>query len=176
MPRLLQNGVSAPVGPGGACTTGGCGRPLAVLPRGLVSPFGDEQVGVALCRVVAVACEYQEAPTRREHREAVKLGAVGDAFDAGAVFVDDEQLELSKPGVVTGLGEVLHADHVAREDDALVVGQPERTEVGGAVSRDALEVAAVAIADGDLHVRWLDDLLAEQGRVRLGDFGVLREG
>ena len=84
-----------------------------MLASWLVRPLGDEQVGIALFRVVPVAREYQEASTGREHRKAVKLGAVGDALDACAIFVDDEEFELAESGVVASLGEVLHADHVA---------------------------------------------------------------
>src|SRR4029079_12072003 len=79
--------------------------------RFLRPPVGDEDVGVAGLRVVAVGRKDQVRAVRREHREAVEGRVVRDAFEAGAIDIDEVQLEVALLRVLV----------VRREDDPLAV-------------------------------------------------------
>ena len=74
-----------------------CGTWLPLGRR--VHPTGEEKVGVALFGIVAVGGEDQVLAVRREHREAVEFGGVGDALEVGAVDVDCPEIELTPRGL-----------------------------------------------------------------------------
>src|SRR4029079_14200482 len=78
---------------------------------GLWPPVGDEDVGFAGLRVVAVGREDQVRAVRREHREPVEGRVVGDALEAGAIDIDQVQLEVALLRVLV----------IRREDDAPAV-------------------------------------------------------
>jgi hypothetical protein len=77
-----------------------------------LDPIGDEDVGVALFRRVAVRAEDDLLAVGREHREAVEGVVERDAFQPRTVDVDYIKVEVAPSRVID----------VRREDDPLAVG------------------------------------------------------
>src|SRR5499426_4388761 len=86
----------------------------------LLDPIGDEDVGVALFRRVAVGAEDDLLAVRREHREAVEGVVERDAFQPRTVDLDYIKVEVAPFRVID----------VRREDNPLAVGEEVRSEAG----------------------------------------------
>ena len=80
---------------------------------------------------VAVRREHELLAVRREHREPVERVVVRHALEAGAVDIDQIEIEIAPLRVVD----------VRREDQALAVRMPRRREVRAAELRDLPQLA-----------------------------------
>ena len=66
----------------------------------LRNPIGNEYVELARLLTVPCRCEDKLFAIAREHWEAIEAGAIGDAFQAGAVDIDNVKRKALTLGIV----------------------------------------------------------------------------
>src|SRR4051812_37898858 len=99
------------------------------------NPIRNEHVGLPFGPGVSVRREDEVLAVGREHREAIEGVAIADALEAGAVEIDQVDVEVS----------TLRVRDVRREDQTLAVRMPRRRKVGLAKMRDLTLIAAVPV-------------------------------
>src|SRR6185369_11254647 len=80
----------------------------------------------------------------REHGEPIERVVVGDALEAGAIQVDEIDVEVA----------ALRVGRVRREDQTLAVGMPRRREIGPAKFRNLTLTAAIPVHHEQLELGW----------------------
>src|ERR1035438_6683470 len=118
----------------------------------ILYPIGNEDVGASRCRTVTIGFPDELLPIGAEHREAVEILVEGDLLLAGAVAVDDEEIEIPAMGIV----------HVGGEDDPLPVGYEIGREIRRAVEGDLFLLRAVRLHDEQFHFGRHYQILGEE--------------